>query len=286
MVNNFSIIVPVHNEGSKPRNLLQSIKENVGDLSKFSPEKILLVVSGDKNDLSNVRKEYDLPLEIIQQEERRGKANAINKGLRTLETDIIVLVSGDVILGDNTLKKLLHNLKSSENGVVTGKPLPNVEDGSFIDYFTELVWNLHDKISSIEPKAGEVLAFRNVINSLPEDTAADEEFIKALILKKGYKSRYSKDAIVYNKGPQKLSDLFEQRRRIYIGHLDLKSRTHYKSPSMDKISVLKALINYMKENKIGKYFFFSIMFESFARLDALSRYLFFGENPYIWKQVG
>jgi len=277
------MIIPAYREGKKPVELLKTVEES--ELNDYDLEEIYLVIPGDTEPVKEFSKETDLPLKIIEEKERRGKASAINTGLRKIQNKRIVLSSADVLLEDKTLKKLLERLEEEKVGIVTARPVPLNNKDSFAGYFINTLWRLHHFVSKRHPKAGEIIAFKNVIDKLPENTAADEEFIKSKILMKGYKTKYEEEAIVYNEGPDIVSNLFNQRWRIFIGHLDLKKRSDYSAPSMRPAILLSSFLEYLKKEGLHLYLFFSVLFELLARVNGWISYKLLGRSPYIWKKA-
>jgi len=282
MPKSFSMIIPAYREGKKPVELLKTVEES--KLNYYDLEEIYLVIQGDIGPVKKFSKETDLPLKIIEEKERRGKASAINTGLREIQNKRIVLSSADILLEDKTLKKLLERLEEEKIGIVTARPVPLNNKDSFAGYFINTLWRLHHLVSKRQPKAGEIIAFKNVIDRLPENTAADEEFIKSKMLMKGYRAKYEEEAVVYNEGPYNVSNLFNQRWRIFIGHLDLKKRKNYSAPSMKPSIILQSVFEYLQKEGIHPYFFVSALFELFTRTSAWLSYKFFDKNPYIWNK--
>jgi hypothetical protein len=104
-----------------------------------------------------------------------------------------------------------------------------------------LQWRLHDRVARQTPKLGEIVAFRNVVPSIPLDTAVDEISIQALISQLGYQLVYEPEAIVYNRGPATVGDFLRQRRRIYAGHLRIRDQQAYCASTMSGRVVARAM---------------------------------------------
>ena len=86
-------------------------------------------------------------------------------------------------------------------------------------------WDLHDAVARLEPKLGELVAFRPPAEPLDPTTAVDEAFLEAGFSRAGLRRVYVPDARVAMKGPTTVADFLAQRRRIHAGHLRLKRRT-------------------------------------------------------------
>jgi cellulose synthase/poly-beta-1,6-N-acetylglucosamine synthase-like glycosyltransferase len=65
-----------------------------------------------------------------------------------------------------------------------------------------------------------------------------EPFIRGQV----YAVRYVPEAIVFNKGPENITDFLRQRRRIYAGHLQMKAQLGYAVSTMGGLPVLRLLL--------------------------------------------
>lgn len=283
MSKEISIIIPSHREGGKPKSLLRDIRNSSN--GSFEIDEIYLVTSENVPKLREFCEEINLPVEFISQDGRKGKASAINVALERTENRRVVLVSADVTLEQDTLKNISDGLEDEEVGIVTARPVPKSPDTRFIGFFVGLIWDIHDLLSNKKPKAGEIIGFKKTFSSIPKDTTADEEFIKTLVMGEGFQSKYARDSVVYNTGPENVSKLFKQRKRVYIGHLDLKNRTGYSAPSMQIPLLLGAFLESMENRSFHPYILLSVIFEGFARLCGWVRYKILGDNPYKWEKV-
>jgi biofilm PGA synthesis N-glycosyltransferase PgaC len=184
----------------------------------------------------------DARVRLIVQERREGKASAINLFLGAARSPLLLMVSADVIIKDGTLAVLLHHFQDPTVGMVGAHPIPVNNEETFLGYAVHLLWQLHDRVARAAPKLGEVVAFRNVIPSIPLDTPVDEISIQALITQLGYRLVYEPQAIVYNRGPATLSDFLRQRRRIYAGHLRIRQQQGYTASTMNPWRVGRTLL--------------------------------------------
>jgi biofilm PGA synthesis N-glycosyltransferase PgaC len=178
---------------------------------------------------------------LIEQARREGKASAINVFIGAARSPILLMVSADVLLKNGTVDALLANFHDPSVGMVGGHPIPVNAEASIVGHAVHLQWRLHDRLARETPKLGEIVAFRNLVPSIPHDTAVDEISIQALITQLGYRPVYEPQAIVYNRGPATVRDFLRQRRRIYAGHLHVREVQGYSAPTMSAWRVLRAL---------------------------------------------
>jgi hypothetical protein len=92
------------------------------------------------------------------------------------------------------------------------------------------------------PKLGEVIAFRNVVQRIPVDTAVDEISIQAVVAQQRLRLVYDPDAIVYNKGPMTVRDFLKQRRRIHAGHVKIRTQENYEASTMKVGPIVREIV--------------------------------------------
>ena len=184
---------------------------------------------------------HDPRVHLIEQQRREGKASAINLFINMAKSPVLIMVSADVLVKDGTLDALLCHFDDPQVGMVGGRPTPVNNETTFLGHAVHLQWRLHDRIARQSPKLGEIVAFRNVVPSIPLDSAVDEISIQALITQFGYRLVYEPAAVVYNRGPATVRDFLRQRRRIYAGHLRVRAQQDYSASTMNGWRVARAL---------------------------------------------
>lgn len=284
-----SIGVCVYNEENNIRSILNSL---------ISPKiynrinEIIIISSActDKTDeiIENEFLQNNSKIILLKQEMREGKASAINLLLNHTSSDIVVLESGDTIPNEDTIDNLIKPFENPKIGMTGGHPIPVNDSGTFMGFTVHLLWELHHKLALKKPKLGELVAFRrSLVDQIPHDTAVDEAFIEALITKRGFELQYVPDAIVYNKGPENITDFLKQRRRIFAGHIHLKKTEGYNASSMDKLTICKIVFENLELNpKDISWVLGAIFFELYGRLLGTYDLYIMKNNPFIWDVAG
>lgn len=283
----FSILIPAYNEEKNIGKLLEAlIKQKI--FPPFRLREIVVIASGCTDRTEDIVKDFlrvNKKIKLISLPRRIGKAHAINYFLKGSREEVIVMISADNLPADEyTINTLLQPLLDEDVGVVCGRPIPINPPTTLTNKISSLIWHLHHKISLFSPpKVGELIAFRNVVKKIPEDTLADEERISAILQMKGYKVIYEKDAVVYNKAPEKISELIEQRKRIFIGHLLIKKEMGYTVPTLELKRLLLVIIREIASNprKILTILPLALV-EIFCRILGVFSYLRGGYKP-AWK---
>jgi biofilm PGA synthesis N-glycosyltransferase PgaC len=237
-----SVGVMAYNEEANIAAALSSILGQ--ELTTTRIAELIVVASGCQDRTADIVADiarHDQRVRLIEQRRREGKASAINLFISAARSPVLVMVSADVLVEGETLDALLRHFNDPAVGMVGGHPTPVNGETTFLGHAVHLQWRLHDRIARQAPKLGEIVAFRNVVPSIPLDTAVDEISIQALISQLGYRLVYEPQAVVYNRGPATVPDFLRQRRRIYAGHLRVREQQGYSAPTMSAWRAARAL---------------------------------------------
>lgn len=283
-----SLLIPTYNEAENIRELLDRLlRQKIDD---FILKEIVIVASGCTD--GTEKKVGELGgsrVKLLIQPRRDGKASAINLFLKNADTDIVVMQSADTLPADEyTINNLLKPFLNEKVGLTAGRPIPLDNSRKLATLINSSLWHLHHRVSlRCPPKVGEIIAFRNIIDRIPEKTAADEESISALIQQKGYEAVYVPDAVVYNKGPERISELVKQRKRIFIGHLWIKKNQDYTVPSMNLLRLARVLLEEILKNP-KKIFMLTplILLEIIIRISAAYDFYMRKRNDHVWERIG
>jgi len=242
-----SVGVMAYNEERNIARLLEALRLQALELASI--EEIVVVASGctDRTEeLVADAARRDARVRLIRQPRREGKASAINlylQAARACRADVCILQSGDTLPERGTIEALVKPMALDKNVGMTGAHVVPVDGrGGYLDAVVRTLWRLHHRLAMEVPKAGELVAFRNVIASIPPDSAVDEVSLESAVTSRALSVRYVPEAIVLNKGPETISDFLKQRRRIHAGHLDVARKAGY-APSTMSLS------------RVGRHFF-------------------------------
>ncbi|MFP4111446.1 MAG: glycosyltransferase family 2 protein [Candidatus Woesearchaeota archaeon] len=275
-----SVGIIAHNEESNIRRLIDSVLDQ--ETTNFALKEIIVVSSGstDKtNEIVSGSENKDSRVRLVTETHRQGKYSAINIFLKNAQSDILVMISGDVVPKTNSIEKLCMPLLKKKVGLSGGHPIPVDCKDNFLGYCIWLEWKLHHLISLENPKFGEMIAFKKVFSEIPP-TSVDEEEIARIVKEKGLKGVYVPSAIVYNRGPENLLDFIEQRRRIYAGHIALRKKG-YIVATTEKLSILKKIMNLPNQR-----FFWTIgvvFVELYSRFLGLIDNFILKKDHFVWK---
>ncbi len=224
-----SIIIPAYNEGKVIEKTIRSVLELT-----YSQKEILVVDDGSNDDTLKIAKlmESNNPIRVISKKKNGGKWGALNKGIKSSKSDIIVCIDADTVLDKNAIQPLVSHFIDSKVGAVAG----NIKVGNrekiltklqALEYISKL--NIQRRSEAFFRKVtvvpGPLGAFRKSIikevGFYTGDTFAEDADLTLKILKAGYKIKYEPKSIGYTEAPISIFDLAKQRYRWYRGLLQV-----------------------------------------------------------------
>ena len=279
-----SVGVIVYNEAANIGRLLQAL--HAQRLHSVVIDRIYVVSSACTDGTDDIVREYAAhhdDVTLICEPERKGKSSAINLFLQAASSEALIIESGDTLPARDTVERMVGAFANPAVGMTGGRPLPENPTGTFIGYAVNLLWKLHHRMALISPKLGEMVAFRNVVGSIPTQSAVDEASIETSITAQGYKLKYIPEAIVHNKGPETLRDFISQRRRIATGHMWLAASHHYVVPSQKPGILLRITAAEVARHPARlPWIAGTMLLEAYSRALGWYDFKIRKHNPYTW----
>lgn len=263
---------------------------------------IIVVCSGCTDRTEDIVKTFcnrDHRVKLILEEERRGKISAVNTLLKHACNEIMVLPAADTLPAEGAIKKIVSPFYDKKVGVAGGRPIPIDDQLTPAGFIVHFIWLLHHKISLYENASeklwhpsGELWAIRTqFVKALPQNIVNDDAYIGLMAKRSGFKVVYVPEAVTYIKGPGNLYDLLRQRRRIAVGHLQIKKETGITVSTANSRTLLPTLIRVFLDHSSLKMnltrfpgIILSVALESIAHL--LAVYDLLKNNvPYKWNRI-
>ncbi len=265
-----TIGIPVYNEGANIKNLLYSIlkQKEEGYMVK---EIIVLSDGSTDNTVAEVKKINDQRIRILDYKVRMGKSYHLNTFPKIVDTDILVLFDGDVVLqGPEVIRKLIQPIVEEKNiGLVSGNFQP-IQVNNFIQKSIKTSINVYEVLRQ-EWKGGHnafgctgrIMAlfkpFYKVLK-VPPTMVLNDIYTYFDCLNNGFEFRHVKSIKVYYQLPTTVKDYISQFKRFYVG-----------SSRMDRI--FGEL--YRSEYAISKKRYYVLMFKEFIKDPIHCSFFFF-----------
>lgn len=227
-----SIIVPSYNKG----NLLKKTIDAVLNLD-YPKKEVIVVNDGSTDNSDKICKKYlrQGKIKYVKQK-RKGKADALNAGMKIASHDIIITVDADSLPEKNSLRNLVKYFVDKKIGAVAGS-LNVARSKSYIVPFQALEYIFMNFqrlcqgfLSAILICPGPLSAFRREAiekaGYFSNDTLVEDFDMTISVQKVGYKVSFARDAKVFTYTPAKILDLWRQRLRWGRGAIQILKK-HY-----------------------------------------------------------
>jgi len=241
--------IMAYNEEANIGNLLESIlTQDVAD----RVSRIIVIASGCTDGTSDVVEAYmerDSRIELVTEGYRSGKIAAINTFLARVREPIVIVSCGDLRFDPGTLRALTEPLEQQGVGMTGAHPVPLNDSTTFVGFGVNVMWDLHHRIASEAPKMGELVAFRNVFDSIDVRALCDELSIQKKIVDLGLSIVYAADAKVRNRGPERLREFVHQRIRWNAANLQIISDHSMSVSTMQPGRVARAAWDLVRQKR-------------------------------------
>ena len=236
-----SVIVPAYNEEKSIAASIESLLTQ-----DYGNYEVVVVDDGSKDRTYEIATTFEGPKVKIIHQENRGKAEALNAGIRSSAGTIILTVDADTRLNLGALTAIAARFATEPRlGALSGNVKVDNPHGLLqrlqeLEYTTGigLTRKGQSMLASVMIVPGPIAAFRKEavekVSYFSSHTFAEDFDITLAILKERYRVEYEDRAIAYTIAPRGVEDLIKQRRRWYRGmmqvlskHEDMFFRTRY-----------------------------------------------------------
>lgn len=222
-----SVVMAVHNGmahlESKIRHLLRLDYANV---------KEIIVVSDGSNDgtAEYLRALHNLRVEVLIEDEQRGKAAALNLGLSRASGQIVLFIDIRPEVAPGAIAKLVENFVDPSVGCVSGELLLRQEGhdaaaaavGGLYWRYEQWIRKCEARIDSPVGVYGGFYAVRRSAAVLqPEGIILDDMYQPLSIIRQGFRSVFDDRALVYDTWPTKIEGEFNRKVRTLAGNFQL-----------------------------------------------------------------
>lgn len=220
-----SVVVPAYNEEDVIEATVRSILR-----SRHRRVEVIVVDDGSTDRTAELLDTPEFAKVRVIRQQNRGKAQALDTGVRAARHNIVVLVDGDTILEPTTLTELARPFSDPQVGAVAG----NAKVGNRSGLLGSLQHVEYCIASAVERRAtahfgvmlcvpGAAGAFRRsaIIDAggIDGTTLAEDTDLTLAVMRAGWKVDFAPDARAWTEAPSTLRGLYRQRLRWNYGIL-------------------------------------------------------------------
>jgi len=219
-----SVIVPAYNESAGIEAAVRSL------LASDHPVEIIVVDDGSTDGTADLVESLHLPGVRVIRQQNAGKPAALNTGLAAAGCDLVVMVDGDTVFENDTVRTIVQPFADPRVGAVSGNAKVINRGGllgrwQHIEYVVgfNLDRRLFDLAECMPTVPGAVGAFRRRalldLGGVSDITLAEDTDLTMALCRAGWRVVYEERAKAWTEAPASLSALWRQRYRWCYGTL-------------------------------------------------------------------
>ncbi len=213
------------------------------------------ITDGSDDGTPDLLKKYE-DVTLYHEDARRGKIAAMNRGMKLVDTPIVVFSDANTLLGERSIREIVNLFADPRVGCISGeKRVYSGEKDAAAGSGESLYWKYESTLKkwegelySVVAAAGELFAVRTELyEEVEHDTLLDDFIISLRIAMKGYTIQYNPEAYAIETASASVKEELKRKIRISAGGIQSVVR-------------LRPLLN------IFKYGFLSFMYISHKAL--------------------
>lgn len=226
-----TILIPAHNEEKMIRTKL----ENLAGVS-YPKEKMEVILIDDASTDQTLAEAHDyvrnhpgLPLKVLKQNPRKGKASALNMGLEASSNDVVVVTDADSFFPSDTLRKALPYMSDPRVGALTGHGVITKFMESWVTRAEEGYLGLINLLRLGESKIHSTIRFegcfcvfkKDAFDKFDSESGADDSGTALRVVQNGYRAILVPEIYAFIEIPNKLVNRMKVkiRRAIHLNEL-------------------------------------------------------------------
>lgn len=231
-----TLVVPAYNEMSC---IEAKVKNTFGLDYPADLMEVLFVTEGSNDGTSeyiNSLKSNHSNLRMIGGDTRRGKIEAMNIAIKTINTPIVIFTDANTNLNNQVIKNIVRHFQDPVVGAVAGEKRIETEgseaaagagEGLYWKYESFLK-KLDTELYSVVGAAGELFAVRtHLFGEVEKDTLLDDFIVSLRIAASGYRVIYEPNAYASERPSFSIQEEMKRKIRIAAGGFQSIARLDY-----------------------------------------------------------
>lgn len=194
--------------------------------------KLVWVTDGSDDGTPEMLRKYPR-LEVHHQPARAGKIGAMNRGMKLVNTPIVIFTDANTMLNPEAIRNIVRHYENPKVGGVAGEKriaagkadaAAGAGEGIYWKYESALK-RLDSELYSVVGAAGELFSVRtSLFHEVEKDTLLDDFILTMRITQQGYLVRYEPEANATETSSANVEEELKRKIRISAGGLQSVAR--------------------------------------------------------------
>lgn len=260
-----TIIIPSHNEGRYIGECIESVIA-----ARFKGKKEIIVVDdGSRDNTIEIAKNYIGKIKLITKR-HTGKSDSINRAISLSKGELIAVVDGDSFIHENSLQEIVKEIERENVAAATGV-IKVRNRKKFIcmwmhieQLYSSLMRHIFSKINANIVTPGPLSVYRKKellkVGKFGTKGYAEDVDVTIRLIKKGYKIRFTENAVSETNMPYDTRGFFLQRTRLARGLINILKRNLSLNTTIIDIYTLPLLLfNYVQAAIMGAFTIYQLI---------------------------
>ncbi|MDB5211266.1 MAG: glycosyltransferase [Sediminibacterium sp.] len=194
----------------------------------------IFVTDGSTDNTPGIVTKYP-QIKLLHASARSGKAAAMHRAMKKVETELVVFTDANAILNQGALLYIIPHYTQERTGAVAGEKRIDislvadaVSGEGFYWRYESILKKSESTFYSVVGAAGELFSIRTALyEPVPADTLLDDFMISMKIAAKGYRIKYEPRAFATEKASASVSEERKRKVRIAAGGIQSMLRLPY-----------------------------------------------------------
>jgi cellulose synthase/poly-beta-1,6-N-acetylglucosamine synthase-like glycosyltransferase len=163
--------------------------------------------------------------------ERRGKISAINRGVPSVDAEIVVFSDANTFLEPGSLRALMARFADEQVGAVSGDVVL-IGDRAALAVAEDLYYRYERWLQDVESDVGSMVGADGALYAIrrelfvppADDTILDDMFIPLAVTRAGRRVVFQGSALAYEQGSRSAVEEFSRKSRVVAGSVQLIRR--------------------------------------------------------------
>jgi cellulose synthase/poly-beta-1,6-N-acetylglucosamine synthase-like glycosyltransferase len=221
---NVTLMICAYNEEDIIREKMENIRQIDYPADKFC---VMWVTDGSNDGSNDLLKQYP-EVTLVYSPERKGKAMAMQHGLKVNKAEYVVFTDANTMLNANAIREIVRQFMKPNVSCVSGEKRVAARTNDQIAAEGEgLYWKYESTLKqwdsdlySAMGAAGELFAVKmSDYREAPTNALLDDFMMSMLIVKDGHRIAYTSEAYAMEYGSANMYEESKRKRRIAAGGL-------------------------------------------------------------------
>ena len=221
---NVTLMICAFNEEDIIREKMENIRAIDYPKEKFC---VMWVTDGSSDHSNELLREYE-EVTLVYSPERRGKAAAMQHGLKENKADYVVFTDANTMLNTNSIREIIRQFMMPNVTCVSGeKRVAARTEGEVAAEGEGLYWKYESTLKRWDSEfysamgaAGELFAVKmSAYREAPSNALLDDFMMSMLMVRDGHRIAYTSEAYAMEYGSADMHEESKRKRRIAAGGL-------------------------------------------------------------------